>query len=73
MTENNGEPWWGRSALDLVQLSGGGNATTMTDDICLTVFFAPEPGLMLQLLSGGAGMAWLQRRRNRRIRGRSRS
>ena len=59
--------------LDLVRLSGSGNATTMIDDICLTVFFAPEPGLILQLLSGGAGLAWLQQRRNRRIRGRSRS
>jgi hypothetical protein len=59
--------------LDLAKLTGGGNATMMTDDICLTVFYAPEPGMMLQLLSGGVGLAWLQRRRNRRVRVRSRS
>jgi len=59
--------------LDLVKLTGGGTATMGTDDICLTVFFLPEPGLMLQLISGGVGLAWLQRRRNRRIRVRSRS
>jgi hypothetical protein len=33
----------------------------------------PEPGLMLQLVSGAVGLAWLQRRRNRRVRARSRS
>jgi hypothetical protein len=33
----------------------------------------PEPGVMLQLVSGGVGLAWLQRRRNRRVRARSRS
>jgi len=59
--------------LDLVKLTGGGAATMSVDDICLTVFYAPEPGVMLQLVSGGVGLAWLQRRRNRRARGRSRS
>jgi hypothetical protein len=59
--------------LDLIRLNGGGNATMMTDDICLTVFYLPEPGAMLQLVSGGIGLAWLQRRRNRRGRARSRS
>jgi hypothetical protein len=29
---------------------------------------APEPGAMLQLVSGSAGLAWLQRRRNRKLR-----
>jgi hypothetical protein len=33
----------------------------------------PEPGVMLQFLSGGVALAWLQRRRNRRVRARSRS
>jgi hypothetical protein len=33
----------------------------------------PEPGVVLQFVSGVVGMAWLQRRRNRRIRVRSRS
>jgi hypothetical protein len=33
----------------------------------------PEPGALLQLVSGGIGLAWLQRRRNRRVRARSRS
>ena len=32
----------------------------------------PEPGVILQLVSGGVGLAWLQRRRNRRVRARSR-
>jgi len=60
--------------LDLVKLTGGGGGATMwTDDICLTVFYLPEPGAMLQLVSGGVGLAWLQRRRNRRARARSRS
>jgi hypothetical protein len=59
--------------LDLVKRAGGGAATMGTDDICLTVFFLPEPGGMLQLISGGIGLAWLQRRRNRRVRTRSSS
>jgi hypothetical protein len=59
--------------LDLVKLSGGGGATMRTDDIRVTVFFAPEPSALLQLVSGGVGLAWLQRRRNRRVRARSRS
>jgi hypothetical protein len=59
--------------LDLVKLAGGGGATMWTDDICLTVFYAPEPGAMLQLVSGGVGLAWLQRRRNRRVRARRKS
>jgi hypothetical protein len=29
--------------------------------------------VMLQLVSGGIGLAWLQRRRNRRVRARNRS
>jgi hypothetical protein len=33
----------------------------------------PEPGAVLQLLSGGVSLAWLRRRRNRRVRARSRS
>jgi len=33
----------------------------------------PEPGVMLQLVSGVVGLAWLQRRRNRSVRARSRS
>jgi len=33
----------------------------------------PEPDVVLQLVSGGVGLAWLQRRRNRRVRARSRS
>jgi hypothetical protein len=59
--------------LDLVKLNGGGVAAMSTDDICLTVFYAPEPGAILQLVSGGVGLAWLQRRRNRRVKARSRS
>ncbi len=59
--------------LDLVRLTGSGGATMWTDDICLTVFYLPEPGVMLQLASGVVGLAWLQRRRNRRVRARSRS
>jgi hypothetical protein len=59
--------------LDLARVSGGGSATMATDDICLTVFYLPEPGALLQLLSGGVGLAWLQRRRNRSVRARSRS
>jgi hypothetical protein len=59
--------------LDLVKLTGGGGAEMSTDDICLRVFYTPEPGAVLQLLSGGVGLAWLQRRRNRRVRARSRS
>jgi hypothetical protein len=58
--------------LDLVKLTGGDGATMRTDDICLRVFYAPEPGAMLQLFAGGVGLAWLQRRRNRRVRARSR-
>ena len=59
--------------LDLVRLTGSGAATMWTDDICLTVFFAPEPGALLQLVSGGVGLAWLHRRRSRRVRAKSRS
>jgi hypothetical protein len=33
----------------------------------------PEPGAVLQLLTGGVGLAWLQRRRNRKGRARTRS
>jgi len=57
--------------LDLVKQAGGGAATMFTDDICLTVSFVPEPGALLQLVSGGVGLALLQRRRNRRVRARS--
>jgi len=39
----------------------------------LQLAHTPEPGAMLQLVSGGVGLAWLQRRRNRRVRARSRS
>jgi hypothetical protein len=59
--------------LDLVRLAGGGGATMMIDDICVTVFFAPEPSALLQLVSGGVGLVWLQRRRNRRVKTGSRS
>jgi hypothetical protein len=59
--------------LDVVKLTGGGSATMWTDDICLTVFYAPEPGALLQLVSGVAGLAWLQRRRGRRVGAKSRS
>jgi hypothetical protein len=59
--------------LDLVKRTGASNATMSVDDICLRVFYLPEPGALLQLVSGGVGLAWLQRRRNRRVRARSRS
>jgi hypothetical protein len=49
--------------LDLVRRTGGGNATMRTDDICLTVFYLPEPGLLLQLVSGLLGLAMLDKRR----------
>jgi hypothetical protein len=35
----------------------------MTDDICVTVFFAPEPGLLLQLAAGLLGLVVLDKRR----------
>jgi len=54
--------------LDLVKLSGGGGATMRTDDICVTVFFAPEPGAILQLVAGGVGLAFLNKRRLRKNR-----
>jgi hypothetical protein len=36
--------------------------------LVVTINAVPEPGAMLQLVSGGAGLAWLQRRRNRKLR-----
>jgi len=59
--------------LDLVKRSGGGIATMYTDDICLRIFYMPEPSAALQLISGVVGLAWLRRRRYSRIRERSRS
>ena len=49
--------------LDLVKLTGAGNVTMSTDDICLTVFYMPEPGLLLQLASGALALAVLCKRR----------
>jgi hypothetical protein len=49
--------------LDLVKLTGGGGATTRTDDICLRVFYTPEPGLLLQLASGVLALAMFGKRR----------
>jgi hypothetical protein len=54
--------------LDLVQLTGGSGATMSTDDICLTVFYTPEPGAVLQLVAGGVGLAFLNKRRLRKKR-----
>ncbi len=36
-----------------------------TYQLVVTINAIPEPGAMLQLLSGGIGLAWLQRRRKR--------
>ncbi len=36
--------------------------------LLVTINTIPEPGAMLQLVSGSAGLAWLQRRRNRKRR-----
>ncbi len=36
--------------------------------LVVTINALPEPGAMLQLISGGAGLAWLQRRRTRKMR-----
>jgi hypothetical protein len=49
--------------LDLVKLTGGDGATMSTDDICLKVFFVPEPGVLLQLASGVLVLAVLGERR----------
>ena len=49
--------------LDLVKVSGGGGSTMRADDICLTVFYTPEPGLSLQLASGVLALAVLGKRR----------
>jgi len=46
---------------------------TVTPTATPTPTPTPEPGVMLQFLSGGVALAWLQRRRNRRIRGGTRS
>lgn len=59
--------------LDVVRRTGGGNAQMHTDDICLRVFYMPEPGAILQLIAGGVGLAWLQRSRKRRRQERSRA
>jgi hypothetical protein len=40
---------------------------TVTPTSTPTATPTPEPGVMLQLVSGGIGMAWLNRRRNRRM------
>jgi hypothetical protein len=45
---------------------------TATQTATPTATPTPEPGAMLQLFAGGVGLAWLQRRRNRRVRARSR-
>jgi hypothetical protein len=34
----------------------------------VAVTVIPEPGLILQLISGGVGLGWLHRRRNRKVR-----
>jgi hypothetical protein len=48
-------------------------SSTPTSTATPTPTPTPEPGGVLQVLSGWVGLAWLQRRRNRRVNARSRS
>ena len=47
--------------------SDGETFTCGNYQVTIAVNFLPEPGLILQLVSGGIGLAWFKRRRNRRM------
>jgi hypothetical protein len=57
-----------------IGISAGPTATpTSTPTATPTPTPTPEPGGVLQLVWGGVGLAWLQRRRSRRVRARTKS
>jgi hypothetical protein len=71
---------WSSGNSLVVIITGSGNRIAESFDgdsgaaaPLLQVAYAPEPAAMLQLVAGGVGLAWLQRRRNRRVRARNRS
>ena len=54
-------------AIVLAAPAFAGPTPTATATATPTPTPTPEPGVMLQLVSGSIGLAWLNRRRNRRM------
>ncbi len=65
MDECSSFPFDGGIGATPCEEDGGESLTCGSYQLTIAVNSLPEPGVILQLVSGGIGLAWLNRRRNR--------
>jgi len=72
MDECSSYPFDGGIGLVPCEEEDGQSLTCGNYQLTIAVNSLPEPGVILQLVSGGIGLVWLNRRRNRRMKPSSR-
>jgi len=72
MDECSSYPFDGEIGLVPCEEEDGQSLTCGNYQLTIAVNSLPEPGVILQLVSGGIGLVWLNRRRNRRMKPSSR-
>ena len=66
MDECSSYPFDGGIGIVPCEEDDGESLTCGSYQLTIAVNYLPEPGVILQLVSGGMGLAWLSRRRDRR-------
>ncbi len=67
MDECSSYPFDGGIGATPCEEEDGESLTCGNYQVTIAVYRLPEPAVILQLFSGGIGLAWLNRRRNRRM------